>query len=145
MPTWISAGYQEYSGRLPRHCPLLLREIEPGKRGKGTDPGQARREESGRLLSAIDDGSWAIVLDVGGKRWSSEQLAQQLERWLQAGRDVVFMIGGPEGLDPSCMARADQHWSLGPLTLPHPLVRVILAEQLYRAWTILSNHPYHRS
>lgn len=144
MPVWVTAGYQEYAGRMPRHCPLLLQEIEPGKRGQGTDPGRARLEESERLLAAVTDKHWAIALDVGGKPLATEQLAQQLERWMQAGRDVAFMVGGPEGMDASCLARADQKWSLGPLTLPHPLVRVVLAEQLYRAWTILSNHPYHR-
>lgn len=144
MPPWVSAGYQEYEVRLPRHCPLLLQEIEPGRRGQGTDPGRARQDESARLLNALASDSWVVALDMGGKPWSTEQLAQQLERWMQAGRDVEFMIGGPEGLDPNCLARADQRWSLGPLTLPHPLARVVLVEQLYRAWTILSNHPYHR-
>ena len=124
---------------------MLLQEIEPGKRGHGADSGRAMKQESGRLLDAIAPRDWVVGLDIGGKPWSTEQLARQLERWLQAGRDVVFMIGGPEGLDSACLARADQRWSLGPLTLPHPLVRVVVSEQLYRAWTILEHHPYHRA
>jgi 23S rRNA (pseudouridine1915-N3)-methyltransferase len=144
MPAWVTAGYQEYANRLPRHCPLLLQEIEPGLRAHGSDPGRAKREESERLLKAIPANSWVVALDGRGKSWSTEQLAEQWEKWQQSGRDIVFLIGGPEGLDPASLSRADQKWSLGSLTFPHPLVRVMLAEQLYRAWSILSNHPYHR-
>jgi len=144
MPAWVSAGYQEYSGRLPRHCPLVLQAVEAGKRGPGVDPGRAMQIESSRLLKALAPDDWVVTLEIAGKPWSTEQLAQQYSRWLQTGRDVVFMVGGPEGLGSDCLARADQRWSLGPLTLPHPLVRVVLAEQLYRAWTILNHHPYHR-
>jgi len=85
-----------------------------------------------------------IALDVLGKSWSTEQLSGQLDQWLASGQDIVLLVGGPEGLSKACLQRADQKWSLSALTFPHPLVRVILAEQLFRAWSILSNHPYHR-
>jgi 23S rRNA (pseudouridine1915-N3)-methyltransferase len=85
-----------------------------------------------------------ITLDVKGKPWSTEQLSQQLDSWMMSGRDVSLLVGGPEGLSPACLQRAEQSWSLSPLTFPHPLVRIVVAEQLFRAWSILTNHPYHR-
>ena len=96
------------------------------------------------MLAAIPAGSIVIALDVLGKSWSTEQLASQLDQWLASGQDVALLVGGPEGLSPACLQRADLKWSLSALTFPHPLVRIILAEQLFRAWSILSNHPYHR-
>lgn len=145
MPQWVSDGYQEYARRLPRDCSLNLIEIAPAKRGKTSQPQQWMQEESKRILSHIDASDHVVVLDVVGKSWSTPQVAENLATWQQQGNDVSLVIGGPDGLDPTCLQRANQRWSLSALTLPHPLVRVLLAEQLYRAWTILQNHPYHRA
>jgi 23S rRNA (pseudouridine1915-N3)-methyltransferase len=97
------------------------------------------------MLKALPGGARVIALDVDGKRWSTEQLGVSLGDWMREGRDLALLVGGPEGLAASCLQRADERWSLSPLTFPHPLVRVILAEQLYRAWTLLKGHPYHRA
>lgn len=145
MPQWVTEGFNEYAKRLPRECALSLQEIVPAKRGKTSQPSQWMAEEGSRLLNAVTDADYVVALEVGGKAWTTEQLATALSQWQSAGRDVCLMIGGPDGLDKRCLQRADQQWSLSALTLPHPLVRVILAEQLYRAWTVLQNHPYHRA
>lgn len=145
MPQWVNDGYQEYARRLPRDCSLNLIEIAPAKRGKTSQPQQWMQEESKRILSNIDTSDHVVALDVIGKSWSTPELAENLATWQQQGSDVSLVIGGPDGLDPACLQRANQRWSLSALTLPHPLVRVLLAEQLYRAWTILQNHPYHRA
>ncbi len=145
MPVWVQSGYREYSQRMPPNCPLLLREITPGYRGKNADIARAMRDEGDRMLAALPAGALPIALEVTGKPWSTEQLAQQFADWQQQGRDVALLVGGPDGLDPRCIAKAKRRWSLGPLTLPHPLVRVLIAEQIYRAWTILQGHPYHRA
>lgn len=145
MPAWVTDGYQEYAKRLPRECSLNLHEITPAKRGKSGSAGQWMREEGDRLLSQIPDNHHVVALDVKGKSWTTEQLADQLKNWLADGRDVSLLVGGPDGMDQRCLQRADQTWSLSPLTLPHPLVRIVMAEQLYRAWTVLQNHPYHRA
>lgn len=144
MPEWVTEGFDEFSKRLPGECSLKLVEIPAGKRGKNADIVRLTREEGERTLAAIPKGSLVVALDVKGRPWSTEQLSQQLKGWLEGGRDVALMIGGPEGLADSCRARADALWSLSPLTFPHPLVRIVVAEQLYRAWSILQNHPYHR-
>jgi 23S rRNA (pseudouridine1915-N3)-methyltransferase len=144
MPAWVEQGYAEYARRLPADCALQLTEIPAGKRGKGADLARLTREEGERQLAAVPKGARLVVLDVQGRAWSTAQLAQQLDAWRHDGRDVALLVGGPEGLAPDCLARAEQRWSLSPLTLPHPLVRIVVAEQLYRAWSILSNHPYHR-
>jgi 23S rRNA (pseudouridine1915-N3)-methyltransferase len=96
------------------------------------------------MLKAIPKGSQVLGMDVAGSTWSTERLSERLERWMADGRDIALLVGGPEGLAPDCLRRADARWSLSPLTLPHPLVRVVVAEQLYRAWSIMRNHPYHR-
>lgn len=144
MPGWVEQGYEEYAKRLPPECVLKLVEIPAGKRGKGADITRLTRDEGEKMLAAIPKGARVVALDVKGRPWSTEQLSQQLNNWLGEGRDVALLVGGPEGLADSCRARADQLWSLSPLTFPHPLVRIVLAEQLYRAWSILQNHPYHR-
>lgn len=145
MPQWVTDGYQEYARRLPRDCSLNLIEIAPAKRGKTSQPQQWLQDESKRILSHIDASDHVVALAVAGQSWRTEQLADNLANWQQQGSDVSLLIGGPDGLDPACLQRANQRWSLSALTLPHPLVRVVLAEQLYRAWTILQNHPYHRA
>lgn len=144
MPGWVTAGFDEYARRLPRHCRLELCEIRLGGRGKSSDPRTAVIEEGRRMLGAIPSGAAIVALEIGGSAWSTPQLAGRLEDWLADGRDRAFLIGGPDGLDPACVERADLNWSLSPLTLPHGLVRVLVAEQLYRAWSILEGHPYHR-
>lgn len=144
MPGWVTEGYQDYAKRLPRECELVLREIAPGKRGKNADLQRIREEEGERLLAALGRDDRVVALEVGGQAWSTEALAGQLRDWLQGGQRVSLLVGGPEGLADACRVRASQQWSLSPLTLPHPLVRVIVAEQLYRAWSLLNHHPYHR-
>lgn len=144
MPGWVNTGTDEYASRMPPQCQLLIREITAEKRTKNSDLQRIRQTEGEKLLAAIPDGSLVITLDVKGKPWSTEQLAQQLDSWMMSGRDVSLLVGGPEGLSPACLQRAEQSWSLSPLTFPHPLVRIVVAEQLFRAWSILTNHPYHR-
>ena len=144
MPAWVKAGFTEYAARLPRECALQLIEIPEARRGKKADIERVLREEGKRILAAIPAGTRAIALDVAGRQWDSGQLASQLTVWLRDGRDVALLVGGPEGLDSACRTHAEAAWSLSSLTFPHPLVRIIVAEQLYRAWSILHNHPYHR-
>jgi len=145
MPAWVSQGIMEYSKRLPRELKLVWREIPLARRGREACASQSCAAEGELMLKAIATGEQVIALDVAGQRLSTEQLARQLESWQMMGDNHSFLIGGPEGLSPDCLARADQRWSLSDLTLPHPLVRVLLVEQLYRAWTITVNHPYHRA
>lgn len=145
MPIWVTQAFEEYSRRLPRECQLQLVEIAPARRGKNAQPLQWMKEEAERILAAIPDNHRVIALEVTGKSWSTETLSQNMQDWLSDGRDVSLIVGGPDGLDPQCLQRADLKWSLSALTLPHPLVRIVLAEQIYRGWTILQNHPYHRS
>jgi 23S rRNA (pseudouridine1915-N3)-methyltransferase len=145
MPAWVSNGYQEYARRMPPECRLELTEIRPGKRSAKADVARILDEEGKRMLAALPSGCRVIALEVDGKSWDTTRLAQRLGEWLQAGQDIALLVGGPEGLSPACRERAELCWSLSPLTFPHPLVRVVLAEQLYRAWTLLSAHPYHRS
>ena len=144
MPGWVSEGFEEYRKRLPRECELVLREVAPGKRGKNADLIRIQEEEGERVLSLLEPDDRVIALEVGGKNWTTEQLAKELGQWMQDGRRVALLVGGPEGHPESVRKRAKVHWSLSPLTLPHPLVRVLIAEQLYRAHSILKNHPYHR-
>lgn len=144
-PAWVVEGFEDFRKRLSHTLPLTLHEVTPGIRGKGRDAVRATFEEGQRVLDVIPKGAWVVALDGPGKPWSSEQLAQRMAHWRGQGRDLVFLIGGPEGHAAEVRARADESWSLGPLTLPHMLVRVVLAEQLYRATSMLANHPYHRA
>ena len=130
MPAWIKQGFDEYCRRFPKDLSLHLHEIPAGKRGKNADIARILAKEGEQTLAA--------------KPLTTPQLAKTLEKWQLDGRDVALLIGGPEGLAPSCIEASEQKWSLSPLTLPHPLVRVIVAESLYRAWSINNNHPYHR-
>ncbi|MCB1924397.1 MAG: 23S rRNA (pseudouridine(1915)-N(3))-methyltransferase RlmH [Gammaproteobacteria bacterium] len=145
MPRWIQEGFDEYARRLPTECALKLNEIAPGKRGKNADIARIVRDETERTLAAIPKGAKVVALEVDGQRWSTEQLSVRLDDWMADGRDLALLVGGPDGLGDAARAAAELQWSLSPLTLPHPLVRVIVAEQLYRAWSILRNHPYHRA
>lgn len=145
MPAWVAEGFAEYGKRLSRNLPLDLVEIPLGARGKGRDPARAIADEGAAVLATLPKATHVVALDGRGKPWSSEQLADELARWRMGGRDLAILIGGPDGHAPDVLARADQSWSLGPLTLPHMLVRLVVAEQLYRAVSILGGHPYHRA
>jgi 23S rRNA (pseudouridine1915-N3)-methyltransferase len=145
MPAWVNDGYREYARRMPRECALTLTEIAPGQRRKAQGVDRAVQEEGRRMLAALKERQRVIALDELGQGWSTHQLAGEMRNWLQEGSDVSLLVGGPDGLAHECLSRAPQRWSLSPLTLPHPLVRVLLAEQLYRAWTVLNGHPYHRA
>jgi 23S rRNA (pseudouridine1915-N3)-methyltransferase len=145
MPQWITAGYNEYAKRMPRECCLQLVEIAPGDRRKSRTAAQAREEEGQRMRAAIPRDCEVIALDVAGHAFSTAELAGYLTGWLGSGRDTALLIGGPDGLAPACVEHADRRLSLSALTFPHALVRVIVAEQLYRAWTLHQGHPYHRS
>ena len=144
MPDWVTAGFQEYSKRMPSDCSIELVEISPGQRGKNTNKDKVMQQETDALRKAIRPQDHVVALAVEGKPWTTPQLATQLENWRMQGGDVALLIGGPDGMTQELMNSAAQRWSLSPLTLPHPLVRVLLAEQLYRAWTILQGHPYHK-
>ena len=144
MPTWVADGFAEYRKRLSHDLPFELVEIPLGARGKGRDCARAIADEGVAVLAALPKDNHVVALDGRGKPWSSEQLSQELARWRMGGRDLSILIGGPDGHAADVLARADQHWSLGPLTLPHMLVRLVVVEQLYRATTMLAGHPYHR-
>jgi len=144
MPAWVEQGVQDYGVRMPRELKLQWREIPLARRGKDNNAQALCRREGEAILKAIPAGDQVIALDVKGVSWSTGQLAKKLGDWQMSGDNYSLLIGGPDGLSPDCLQRASQRWSLSNLTLPHPLVRVLLAEQLYRAWTITVNHPYHR-
>lgn len=144
MPAWVEEGYREYAKRLPREFSVDMLELPLGPRGKNASIERAISKEGEAMLAAIPDGDRVIALDVLGKPWSTETLADNLAGWRMDGRNCSLLIGGPDGLAAECLARADVKWSLSALTLPHPLVRIVLIEQLYRAWTLLNNHPYHK-
>jgi 23S rRNA (pseudouridine1915-N3)-methyltransferase len=145
LPSWTNAGFVEYAERLPPECRLILTEIPLSTQRRAGNVIKAMNEEGSRMLAAATIGSRLVALDVRGRMMDSDALAKQLARWLREGRDLALMIGGPDGLAVECRERAEFSWSLSPLTLPHGLVRVVVAEQLYRAWTILKGHPYHRA
>jgi|SRR5690606_6829761 len=145
MPAWVEAGISEYRKRLPPEIQFDIREIALGKRGKNADIARAMQEEGEAMQAAITPRDRVIALDVRGKSLSTEQLAAKLATWQMEGDDISLLVGGPDGLAPACLDRAAERWSLSALTLPHPLVRVLIAEQVYRAWSINHNHPYHRS
>lgn len=145
MPAWVTAGYDEYARRLRGELTLQLHEIPAGKRGKNADIARITADEGRRMIDATPNGAHVVALDVLGKAWSTEKLSTRMDDWMRGGRDVALYVGGPEGLASDALARADERWSLSPLTFPHPLVRVILAEQLYRAHSLLRGHPYHRA
>jgi 23S rRNA (pseudouridine1915-N3)-methyltransferase len=144
MPSWVTAGFDDYAERMPRECRLVLREIPAGRRGKGADIARIVHGEGEKLLAAVPKGARVAALDREGRALDTLQLSAELKAQLARGGDLALLVGGPEGLSDSCLARADTKWSLSKLTLAHPLVRVVVAEQLYRAWSILNNLPYHR-
>lgn len=144
MPSWVTHGYEEYARRFPPHLKLELIERPASPWAARGDVARGMREEGESLRVALPRHATVVVLDERGEAWSTAQLAQRLAQWQQSGQDLALLVGGPDGLDPDLRAQAQQRWSLSPLTLPHPLVRILVAEQLYRAWTLSSGHPYHR-
>lgn len=144
MPAWVKTGYDEYASRLKQEVELKLIEVAPSPRKKKSDPKKILKEEADRIRKAIPKNAYIVGLDVIGKAISTPELSQRLENWMQMGRDVAILIGGPEGFDPEIKKEFETSISLSKLTLPHPMVRVIIAEQLFRAWSIIHNHPYHR-
>lgn len=144
MPEWVTEGFLEYAKRMPREMPLQLKELKPAQRSAAADVPRWLAAEAERIAAAMPAGALRVVLDEKGRSFPTRMLADHLERWRRDGRDVAFVIGGADGLAPELKRDADLLWSLSPLTLPHGLVRVILAEQLYRAASLLTNHPYHR-
>lgn len=143
MPGWVEAGVSEYAARMPPHFQVQWRSLPLARRGRGGDPARWRREEGERLLAATPASAERVAMEVTGRALSSEALAQRVDGWLGGGRDVALWIGGPDGLDPDL--RPDWRWSLSPLTMAHPVVRVVVAEQIYRAWSIQAGLPYHRA
>lgn len=144
MPSWVIQGVEEYQKRLPREWKFEWIEFAIGHRSKSQDVAKAIESEGNAMLSAIHAGEHVIALDVKGKVWSTKQLSSETSQWQMSGQDIALLIGGPDGISSKCLARANQRWSLSALTLPHPLVRIVLVEQLYRSWSLLNNHPYHK-
>jgi 23S rRNA (pseudouridine1915-N3)-methyltransferase len=144
MPNWVTTAYEEYAKRLSNHFQLSLHDINLPTRSKNSDLAKLMRKEADEILALIEPGDYVIALDEHGKQWHTMQLSTQLSHWQTEQSCIVFLIGGPDGLAAECKQRAQAQWSLSPLTLPHPLVRVVLIEQLYRAYSILQAHPYHR-
>jgi len=144
MPAWIDAGYREYAKRLPAAWGLRLCEVPGEKRAKGAPTARAVEREGEKILAAVNPHARLVALERTGAAWSTEVLAKRLDGWMREGTDVALLVGGADGLARACRARAEVSWSLSKLTLPHGMVRVIVAEQIYRAWSILNHHPYHR-
>lgn len=145
MPKWVQNGVDEYTKRMPSNYTITWQEIRPESRGASTTPATCMRKEADRIRRALPRQSWLVILDETGKRQTTRGLADRLTAWQETGRPVSLVIGGPDGIDPPLKAEADETIRLSDLTLPHPLVRVVLAEQLYRAWSVIENHPYHRA
>jgi 23S rRNA (pseudouridine1915-N3)-methyltransferase len=143
MPDWVDRACSEYLKRMPREASVEIVEIKPDKRASGKNSEVVQEAEAARILEAAGK-DMLIVLDEHGQEVTTSQLAQRMETWLGSGRDVSLVIGGADGLHTSLKQKADWLWSLSKLTLPHGMVRVVLSEQLYRAWSVIQNHPYHR-
>ncbi|MGW8246654.1 MAG: 23S rRNA (pseudouridine(1915)-N(3))-methyltransferase RlmH [Acidiferrobacterales bacterium] len=144
MPAWVQQGVEEYLKRMPPHCRVQVREVAAVHRGKNADVGRILKSEGESLIKAVPKGCRVIALDRTGKQFDTPALAGYLTEWMADGNDVALLIGGPEGLPNEVLQQSDSVWSLSALTFAHPLVRVVLAEQLYRAWAITENHPYHK-
>ncbi len=144
MPKWVQDGYAEYAKRLPKSCAIKLIELPMAQRGKTGSVEKYKTEEAKKILAAVPKGTRLIVLDEHGQQVTTKQLADKLEGWLSGGQDVALIVGGPDGLDQSLIQQAQWKWGLSNLTMPHPMVRIMVAEQIYRAWSVINNHPYHR-
>jgi len=144
MPAWVSTAWDDYAKRMPADCQFELREVKPEPRTSGKTPAQMMAAEARRIDAAIGPQALRIALDEKGRDLTTRALSAQLETWRANGGDVALIVGGPDGLDPELKASCSGLIRLSSLTLPHPMVRVVLSEQLYRAWAIMTNHPYHR-
>lgn len=143
-PAWMATGIAEYQQRLPRDWQFTFKDIPVAKRNKGEPVGKAIKAEGERMLAAVAKDSVVVALDRKGQNWSTEELASNLQNWrLEVGK-IQILIGGPDGLAKECLAVANKSWSLSKLTFPHFLVRLMLAEQVYRAWSVINGHPYHK-
>ena len=145
MPSWVYQACDEYIKRLPPELQFNTIEVPLIKRGKNADVRRICRDESRKLIAAVPSGCTLIALDVRGRKMTTEQLAIRLKQWMEHGKDIALFVGGPDGLSDELLQQAEQRLSLSDLTFPHPLVRIIIVEQLYRAWSIISHHPYHRA
>jgi len=145
MPAWIDTGFREYAKRMPPECRLVLKEIKPIERSSGRNAETVMAQEKLRIETVLPKSGYLVALDEHGTDLTTMQLSQHLTQWQQNGRDVTFVIGGADGLDAEFKKQADMLMRVSSLTLPHGMVRVLLAEQLYRAWSITKNHPYHRA
>lgn len=144
MPAWVTEAFDVYQKRMPKQCQLKLVEINAKHRGKNADIPRILRDEATAIKQVVSTGAFVIALDRKGKNIDTLGLSNDMRRWIDDNQDVALIIGGPEGIDPKMIAEANQTWSLSKLTFAHPLVRVMVAEQVYRAWSILANLPYHR-
>lgn len=144
LPKWVEQGVAEFQVRLPREWRFEIVEIPVAARGDNADIERLKRTEGEKMLRAVPAGAEAIAFDERGDLLATAAWAKAVQAWQRDGRDVALLIGGPDGLAPECLARAQRRWSLSKLTLPHALVRVVVLEQLYRAWTVTQGHPYHR-
>jgi 23S rRNA (pseudouridine1915-N3)-methyltransferase len=145
QPDWVDAGTDDYAKRLRGRCTLAIETVPLARRTATTPAERAIADEGERMLKLVPADAHVVALLESGKPWTTPQLAKKLEGWLALGAPVCLLVGGPDGLAPACVSRANDRWSLSALTLPHGLVRVIAAEALYRAWSVLENHPYHRA
>jgi 23S rRNA (pseudouridine1915-N3)-methyltransferase len=145
QPEWVEAGADDYAKRLRGRCTLEIKAVPLARRTTASPTERAISDEGERMLALLPPAAQVVALLENGKPWSTKELAAKLEKWMQLGAPVVFLIGGPDGLSPACVTRAAERWSLSNLTLPHGLVRIVAAEALYRAWSLLENHPYHRA
>jgi 23S rRNA (pseudouridine1915-N3)-methyltransferase len=144
QPDWVRSGFDAYAKRLRGSCSLTLTEVALARRNKSATPARLVADEGQRMLARAPGGAHIVALDETGRGLTTRELSRRLERWMASGRPVALLIGGPDGLAPECLDRAAEKWSLSPLTLPHGLARVVVAEAIYRAWTLLEGHPYHR-
>jgi 23S rRNA (pseudouridine1915-N3)-methyltransferase len=145
LPDWVDAGFRDYQQRLRKPLTLELREVPVALRRAGLDPRKAVVREGEQMLAAVGSDDYVVTLEIEAAAMTTQRFSEWLAKRLQDGRPLAMLIGGPDGLSPDCRRRADFRWSLSPLTLPHPLVRVVVAEQLYRAMSLLAGHPYHRA
>jgi len=145
QPEWVDAGADDYAKRLRGRCTLEIKTVSLARRTATAPVDRAILDEGERLLALLPSAAHVVALSEAGKPWSTKELAAKLEGWMRLGAPVAFLVGGPDGLSPACIARANERWSLSNLTLPHGLVKVVVAEALYRAWSLLEKHPYHRA
>jgi 23S rRNA (pseudouridine1915-N3)-methyltransferase len=145
QPEWVDLGAADYAKRLRGRCTLEISTVPLARRTQSMPVERAIADEGERMLELLPSAAHIVALLQTGKPWSTKELAAKLEKWMQRGAPVAFLVGGPDGLSDACVARAAERWSLSNLTLPHGLARIVAAEALYRAWSVLENHPYHRA